>query len=250
MIEKARSFNPECEIIFLAYGRNNEVKNVGTGKENTFMKAMLDVAEYYKVPVVDTCAVLYDLCKGDNFSEEWSKYIYDTVHANNEGQKLYGDILWTSVKEALSNSDGAALEECYMPVDPMFPNSKKNAVLENWSSFLKEVKFGTGKEAGWRPNGTVTTTGASISFGFEGVGIELGIERNATNAYFLLIQIYNEAGELVYEEEQDSGYYYHLFVTNQLEYGKYTIKLTVTKPSEKYPSDAPTFTLLDRKVIK
>ena len=249
MIEKARMFNPECEIIFVTYGRNNEVKNVGTGKETTFMKAMLDVAEYYKIPVVDTCQALYNLC-ADNFNETWSKYVYDSVHANNVGQELYGNILFTAVKEALDNSDGSAPNECYMPTEPLFQNSKKNAVLESWSSFSKEVAYGTGEEAGWRTSGTVSTAGASISFGFEGVGIELGIERNDSNAFFILIQIYDEAGELVFEREWDSGYYYHLFVTNELEYGKYTIKLTATKPSEKYPSNKPTFTLVDRKIIK
>ena len=82
------------------------------------------------------------------------------------------------------------------------------------------------------------------------MGIEFGVEKNSENPYFILIEIFNEAGELVYEKEWDSGYYYHIFVTNELEYGKYTVKLTVTKPSAKYPSNNPTFTLIDRKIIK
>ncbi len=251
MVEKIRNANPECEIIFLSYGRENEIKNTGTGNVTNFIKAMLDVANYYGIPMVDTTLPFYNLCQASaSYADEYKKYVYDGVHPNAAGQELYANILWGSVKEALSRSDANESGVCYMPEEPLFQNSKKNAILETWKNFLVDVKFGTGEEEGWGLNGTVKKTGASISFDFEGVGIEFGVEKNSENAYFILIEIFDESGEKVYEKEWDSGYYYHIFVTNELEYGKYTVKLTATKPSAKYPSSNPTFTLLDRKIIK
>ena len=249
MIEKIRKNNPETDIVFISHGRDGEIKNIMKGKQVNFLTAMLDIANYYDIPVIDNIYTLFNLCK-DNWDEVWSYYISDTVHPNTTGQQLYADTVWKSLSVALENSDGSKYGECYMPELPLYENSKVDAKQYAWSSFANEVKFGTGEESGWNKNGTVTKAGASISFDFEGIGLELGIKQNLENAYFLLIQIYNEQGELVFEQERDSGYYYHLFITNELEYGKYTVKLTVTKPSERYPSDNPTFTLVDKKIIK
>jgi len=249
MIDKIRKNNPETEIVFVSHGREYEMKRIMEGKDVAFLKAMLDIANYYEIPVIDNIYTLFNLCK-DNWAEVWPYYISDTVHPNTTGQQLYADTVWKSLSVALENSDGSKYGECYMPELPLYENSKVDAKQYAWSSFANEVKFGTGEESGWNTNGTVTKAGASISFDFEGIGLELGIKQNLENAYFLLIQIYNEAGELVLEQERDSGYYYHLFITNELEYGKYTVKLTVTKPSERYPSDNPTFTLVDKKIIK
>lgn len=138
-----------------------------------------------------------------------------------------------------------------MPELPLFENSKVNAKEYDWSLFAKDAVYGTGEEAGWDKNGTVTKKGASVSFGFEGIGFEIGVARNLENPYCVLIQVYDEKGALVLEQERDSGGCFEIFVTNELEYGKYTVKLTVTKPSEKYSSASGyTLTITDIKVIK
>ena len=249
MIEKIYRNDPDTDIVFVSHGREGEMKNIMSGKSVDFLKAMLDIANYYDIPVVDNIYTLSNLCK-DNYEETWAYYISDTVHPNTEGQKLYADTVWQSISVALANSDSSAYASHALPSEPMYENSKLDAVQYAWSTVASNIKFGTGEEAGWGQNGTVSKSGASISYDFEGIGLELGIAQNLKNAYFLHIEIYNEQGELAFEEERDTGYYYHLFITNSLEYGKYTVKLTVTKPSEKYPSEDPTFTLVDVKIIK
>ena len=251
MIEKIYKSNPDAEIVMVPYGRKNEVRNIAQGNENPFMKAMLDVGLYYNVAVVDTTLELYNtLSREGDFETDWSKYIFDTVHPNNAGQALYGNMLWKSVKAALDGSVGEALSDTYIPSEPLFENSKVNAVKLSWDSIKGQIIFGTGDESGWTSKGRTTKTGSSISYEFEGIGLELGIGLNDVNPYMLLVQIYNEEGELVLEEERETGKLYHLYITNALEYGKYTLKLTVTRPSEKYPSERPAFALTEIMIIK
>jgi len=250
MIEKIYKHNPDTDIVFVSHGYSSVTQNLMKGKAENFIAAMLNVANYYGIPVVDNFYTMYNLCK-DNWDEVWSHYISDGVHPNTTGQELYANTVWKSVSVALENSDASKYAPHTLPEEPIYERSKVNATEYAWNSFVNEVTFGTGDEAGWGKDGTVTKTGASISFDFEGIGLELGIKHNKTNPFFLLIQIYDEQGELVLEQERDSGYYYHLFITNELEYGKYTVKLTVTKPSERYPSEGEqTLTLTDKKVIK
>ena len=248
MIEKIYANNPETEIVFITHGRKSEVREIMMGNQVNFITAMLDVASYYDIPVIDNIYTLANLWNGND--DVWDYYISDTVHPNTEGQKLYADTIWKTLSLALENSDSSKHGSIYMPNTPLFENSKANAVELPFESIKGEIAFGEGEEAGWGKDGTVTKTGASISYAFEGIGLELGIKQNLENAYFLRIQIFDEKGELVLEQERDAGYYYHLFVTNTLEYGKYTVRLTVTRPSERYPSDNPTLTLTDIKVIK
>ena len=250
MIEKIYKHNPDTDIVFVSHGYSSVTQNLMKGKAENFINAMLNIANYYGIPVIDNFYTMYDLCK-DNWDETWSYYISDGVHPNTTGQELYANTVWKSVSVALENSDASRYAPHTMPEEPIYERSKVDATEYAWSSFVNEVTFGTGDEAGWGKDGTVTKSGASISFDFEGFGLELGIKHNKTNPYFLLIQIYDEQGELVLEQERDSGYYYHLFITDDLEYGKYTVKLTVTKPSERYPSEGgQTFTLTDKKIIK
>ena len=250
IIEKIRKANPEAEIVVVMYGTDSAIKDMANGYEISDKKARFDVTEYYKVPIVDTNLEMYSICSAGNYEEIWRKYIYDSVHANNAGQELYGGILWRSVKAALDGSEGKEAIDCYMPKTPLFENSKVNAVKLPWDSIKDQIIFGTGEESGWTSKGRTTKTGSSISYEFEGIGLELGIGKNEANPYMLLIQIYDENGELVLEQERETFYYYHLFITNELEYGKYTAKLTVTRPSEKYPSERPSFTLTDLAIIK
>ena len=66
----------------------------------------------------------------------------------------------------------------------------------------------------------------------------------------LLVQIYNEQGELAFEEEIDTAKVYHLFIKNELEHGKYMARLTVTRASEKIPHEMPALTITDIMIIK
>lgn len=68
MIEKIRKHSPETEIVFVSHGRENEMKNIMSGTHVDFLKAMLDVANYYDIPVIDNIYTLFNLCK-DNWSE-------------------------------------------------------------------------------------------------------------------------------------------------------------------------------------
>ena len=103
MVEKIRSANPECEIIFLSYGRENEVKNTGTGNQTTFIKAMLDVANYYNIPIVDTTLVFYNICQGaPSYAEEYKKYVYDGVHPTIAASKIIADEWLKVFRENLS----------------------------------------------------------------------------------------------------------------------------------------------------
>ena len=249
MIEKIRKHNPETEIVFISHGRENEMKNIMSGTHVDFLKAMLDVANYYDIPVIDNIYTLFNLCK-DNWSEMWSYYISDTVHPNTKGQELYANTIWKSLSVALENSDGSKYGECGMPELPLFENSKVNAKEYDWLLFAKDAVYGTGEEAGWGTDGVATRIGASVSFGFEGIGLEVGVQRNSENTYCVLIQIYDEQGELVLEQERDAGKCYEIFVTNELEYGKYTAKLTVTKPSKYSSESGNNIRILDIKVIK
>ena len=250
MIEKIRKHNPEAEIVFVSHGRETEMKNIMSGTHVDFLKAMLDVANYYDIPVIDNIYTLFNLCK-DNWSEMWPYYISDTVHPNTKGQELYANTIWKSLSVALENSDGSKYGAYAMPELPLFENSKVNAKQYAWSVFAKDAVYGTGEEAGWGANGVVTKTGASVSFGFEGIGLEIGVQRNLANPFCVLIQVYDEKGALVLEQERDAGSCFEVFVTNELEYGKYTVKLTVTKPSERYPSATDhNLTITDIKVIK
>ena len=249
MIEKIYKNDPETEIVFITHGRKSEMRSAMWGGEQaTFITAMLDVATYYDIPVID---VIYEFASTWNNNEEtWQYYIKDTVHPNTEGQKFYSEVIWKTLSVALENSDGAKSAPLSMPSKPLFENSKVNAVKLSWDSIKDTVIFGTGDEGGWASKGRVTKAGASITIPFEGIGLEFGTGINDTNPFMLLIQIYDENGELVFEKEMDTAKYYNHFITNELEYGKYTVKMTATRASEQYPSERPSFALTDIMIIK
>ncbi len=249
MIEKIYKNDPEAEIVFVTHGRKDEMRSaVWGGIQATFITAMLDVATYYDIPVID---VIYEFASvWNNTDEMWNTYIYDTVHPNQAGHNLYGDILWKTLSVAFENSDGAKSAPLSMPSEPLFENGKADAVKYSWDSIKDTVVFGTGDESGWASKGRVTKAGASITIPFEGIGLEFGTGINDTNPFMLLIQIFDENGELVFEKEMDTAKYYNYFITNELEYGKYTVKMTATRASEQYPSDRPSFALTEIMIIK
>ena len=111
MIEKVCAKNPDAEIVFVIVARNFEIRGMegfADGDVSDFIKAMLQVSDEYGIPVIDTGSGLYDACveyagKEDAMTVGWEKYVTDEVHVNEEGQKLYGDIVWSQLQMALDS---------------------------------------------------------------------------------------------------------------------------------------------------
>lgn len=240
MIEKIRRFNPNAEVVFLMYGRDNEIKKMVNGQPVAFMQAMLDVGAYYNVPVVDTTFKLSSLWINQS---AWDFYMNDTVHPNSRGEKLYAQILWQSVKAGLAGADAENAGACYMPSEPLFEGGKINATL------YPQSEINATYADGWGEDGVASVLGSTMSFDFEGIGFEIQIALNQTNASAIKIEVFDENGANVLTKFYDTYYKKHFFVTNKLPLGKYTVKLTNNAQSSSTPSENPTVTLTDIMII-
>lgn len=110
MIDKIHNKNPDAEIIFVKYGRDFEIRGIQGlegGDISGYMTAMSQISDEYRIPLIDTMSRLYDECVKyagveKAMDEGWKHYVTDEIHVNDRGQKLYGDIVWEQVKEALN----------------------------------------------------------------------------------------------------------------------------------------------------
>ena len=109
MIEQIYAKNPNAEIVFVMLGRDFELAGI-EGKEDgeisEFMTQMLAVSDEYNIPIIEPMSALYDACveyAGEDkaMDKGWKHYIQDYAHPYERGQELYGNVVWSYMKEAL-----------------------------------------------------------------------------------------------------------------------------------------------------
>lgn len=109
MINQIYAKNPDAEIVFVMLGRDFELAGIEGqegGEISGFMTQMLAVSDEYGIPFVDPMSALYDACveyAGEDKAMDtgWKHYIVDYAHPFEQGQELYGKVVWEYMKEAL-----------------------------------------------------------------------------------------------------------------------------------------------------
>lgn len=109
MIHQIYAKNPDAEIMFVMLGRDYELAGIEgqeSGEISDFMTQMLAVSDEYDIPLVDPMSALYDACveyagKEKAMDTGWKHYIVDYAHPFEQGQELYGKVVWEYMKEAL-----------------------------------------------------------------------------------------------------------------------------------------------------
>ena len=243
MIEKIRRANPNADIVFLMYGRIHEVKNMVTGGDVQFMRAMFDIADHYNIPIVDTTYKMNELCdvasnSDYNTNAEWIKWFTDEggndqVHPNNTGYELYANIFYQSLFTAIDAAEGADLVAHEMP-ERIYENSKINgkryygANAESVAAINVDYETGNWLGKDGAKNGWTYTVGSSVTFDFEGIGFELYTSTNRDNPPKILVEVFDENGTLLNEwtKTQECRNAYYWTGAMGLPAGKYTAKIT------------------------
>ena len=110
MIKQVYESNPEAEIVFVMIGFDEDlcgIEGLEGGKVQDYMKHMIDVADEYNIPIIEPMSALYDACveyaggKDKAMDTGWKHYVQDYAHPYENGQELYGKVVWAHIKEAL-----------------------------------------------------------------------------------------------------------------------------------------------------
>ncbi len=232
-VEKIMRANPYAEIVILNYGRKAEHKTMADGNIEYYMKAKLDVAEHYNLPLIDIVYDVHQRClEAEDYNEEWKTIFKDEVHPHQDGQNYYANFYLQALLPAIEAAGDASLEKKEMP-ERIFENSKINAkqyqanldkAAETESAL--NVRMGEGEEAGWQRDGWTYTKGSTIYVDFEGVGLELDTSSvSGSKVPSISVEIFNENGESVLKKNFIDYDSYYMFVTSDLPLGKYTAKI-------------------------
>ena len=130
MINKLYEQNPYADIVMVLV--TNETY---FGAAYPSYKAHREVADYYRIPIVDLGGEAYNKLKGK--SSEFKKHFSDSVHPNDSGYKLYGDIMISALKELLTDKEKS----------PHTKPAKK--LMSNGFSTLNNVLASSISATGW-----------------------------------------------------------------------------------------------------
>lgn len=100
MITKLNAQNPNADIVFVLITNKS---NFGT-KFRAY-NAYVDVANHYKIPVIDIGGEVYNALGGS--LTKYSTYLSDTVHPNDAGYKLYSEVVIKALKELFVSGNAA-----------------------------------------------------------------------------------------------------------------------------------------------
>ena len=107
------------------------------GTEYPALLAIKSVAEYYRIPVVDVGAAMYEELGGS--TADWNSYYYDSVHPLDAGYEVYADAITDKLDEILVNGGKSPHS---LPSAPVCANGFTTVTLLTRDSF-KPFRWGT-----------------------------------------------------------------------------------------------------------
>ncbi len=100
IVRRVRKELPECDIVSVYTIDKNLVNNAKKGMLHIQALAHEAVCETYGIPAVYIGSALANQMPDNWTNDDWSKYVIDIVHPNDDGYKLYADV----IIEFLNNS--------------------------------------------------------------------------------------------------------------------------------------------------
>lgn len=177
IVNKIRAKNKKADIIFVFVTDNNSVGRLGT--EYTNLVAHKKVAEHYGIPYINVGFALVEEMK--KTGNDWSYYVGDIVHPNNNGYKVYADCIAEHLKKMLITSpDKSGIKDHLEPENKLVTNTPtkseiiKAEDIKNHSGFsLINSKSNSVAHMGPTLYGS---EGAIIDIDFEGIGLGLIVD--------------------------------------------------------------------------
>ena len=224
LVRKIRDYNKNCDIVIVLVTDNSGAKRLGTEYEQLLAHKM--VAEHYGIPTINVgFALVEEMQKTGN---SWDYYVGDVVHPNNKGYKVYADCIAGYLEGWLITSpDKSGLSEHEKPNNDLVSNLSvasevvKAEELTNYKGFkLINSKDNAVSHIGKTLYGK---EGSEIEFEFEGRGLGLLVDAKAI-PYINLTVDGTDMGEIRLSDSVSE-----LPLLDNLNYGKHSVKITVTR---------------------
>lgn len=227
LVRKIREHNPSCDIIIVLVTDNSPAKRLGTEYEQLVAHKM--VAAHYGIPTINVGNALVEEMK--KTGNGWDYYVGDVVHPNNKGYKVYADCIAKYLEERLlASPDKSGTSEHPKPDKDLVSNLSvsseviKAESLTNYSGFkLINSKDNAVSHIGKTLYGK---EGAVIEFEFEGRGLGMLVDAEALP--YINIELNGKSlGEMKLTDAASE-----IILLDNLNYGKYSVKISVTKGSK------------------
>jgi lysophospholipase L1-like esterase len=162
--------NPKTDIIFVYTTTESLAQAYDKGEIPAAIQTEQKIADYYGIPTINMGYALWK--KLHDTGADWKTLTIDTVHPNDEGYRIYTDVLINYLK--LHQSDKPAKPHIRLPA-PMTHNPFENGKLvDAWSAdapgWLKETESLTGR---YPHRLSSNTPGSALTYDFEGSVIGL-----------------------------------------------------------------------------
>lgn len=227
LVRKIRDYNPKCDIIIVFVTDNSPAERLGTEYEQ--LRAHKTVAAHYGIPTINVGFALVEEMK--RTGNPWEFYVADVVHPNNKGYKVYADCVAKFLEgKLIAGPDKSGIEEHAKPSGDLVSNLSvasevvKAESLENYSGFkLINSKDNAVSHIGKTLYGK---EGSVIEFEFEGRGLGMLVDAEAI-PYINITLNGTDLGEMKLTDAAAE-----VPLLDNLKYGKYSVKITVTKGSK------------------
>lgn len=224
LVRKIRNYNPNCDIIIVFVTDNSPAKRLGTEYEQ--LLAHKAVAAHYGIPTINVGFALVETIK--RTGNPWEYYVGDVVHPNNRGYKVYADCVAKFLEgKLIANPDKSGIEEHAKPSGDLVSNLSvaseiiKAESLQNHSGFkLINSKDNAVSHVGKTLFGK---EGSVVEIEFEGRGLGMLVDAEAIP----YINITVNGADLGERRLTDAAS--EVVILDNLKYGKYSVKITVTK---------------------
>ncbi len=174
LIRKITIESPETDIVIVL---TTDKDRLGTEFEN--LQAHKEVAEYYGIPVINVGDALK--AELDKTGREWSYYVGDIVHPNNEGYKIYANEVIKELKKLLPTAP-SAVKKRTLQSETYLSNGIKNVTTISADQIKADSKWALRKSSTvsgimkYDKGLRAQEKGAKLTFEFEGATFGMGAE--------------------------------------------------------------------------